>query len=102
MDHVESVLELGAVQLLREEVPLMVSSGCLVNPHVAVVVRLLSGGDLVQQADGNAVNTRQVPHGGRGSLPDGGDRRLVVLHQHRIDWLPDELLSETEAQNSEV
>ena len=88
------MLEFGAVQLLREEVSLVIGSGCLVDLHVAVVVRLLAGGDLVQQADGDAVNTRQVPHGRGVSLPDGGDRRLVALHQHRIDRLPDELLQE--------
>ena len=71
MDHVESVLELGAVQFLREEVSLMVGSGCVVNPHVAVVVRLLAGGDLVQQADGDAVNTWQVSQGGRVRTPSG-------------------------------
>ena len=50
LDHVEGVLELGAIQPLREEVSLMVCSGCLVDPHVAVVVRLLAGGDLVLSA----------------------------------------------------
>ena len=64
MDYVESVLELGAIQLLREEVSLLVGRGCLVDSHIAVVVRLLAS-DLVQQADGDAVDTRQVPHGGR-------------------------------------
>ena len=91
-DHAGSVLELGAVQPLREELSLVVGSGCFVNPHVAVVVRFFAGGDFVQQADGNAVNTRQVSHGGGISIPDGADRRLVAVSEHRIVWFPDELL----------
>ena len=83
------MLVLGAVQLLREEVPLMVSSSCLVNSRVAVFVRILVGGGFVRQAEGDAVNTRQVAHGVRVSLSDGVDRRPVVPHQHHIDWLPD-------------
>ena len=85
---------MGAIQLLREEVFLMVSSGCLVNSQVAVVVRLLRGRDIVQQTDRNAMNTRQLPHDRRVFLPDRGYRRLVVPHQHQIDLLSDELLQE--------
>ena len=70
----------------------MVSSGCPVKSHVAVVVGALAGGDLVQQADGDAMEIRQVPQGGRVSLLDGGDRRPVVPHHHLVDGLPNKLL----------
>ena len=45
------MLELGAIELLREEVFLIVCSDCLVDSHVTVVVRLLAGSDLVKHAD---------------------------------------------------
>ena len=61
-DHVESVLELVEVQLLQEEA-LMVISGCIANPHIAVVVHLLAVGDLIEQAEIFALYTRQVSHG---------------------------------------
>ena len=94
MDHVESVFELGAIKRLREEVSFMIGSGCFVNSHVAVVDRVLTGGDFVQQADGNAVDTKQVPHGGGVSLLDGGGHCLVVFHHHHVDGFVDKLLQE--------
>ena len=60
------MIEVGAVQLLREEVSLVVSSCFFMNSPVPVVVRLVAADDLVQQADGDAMITRQVPHGGKG------------------------------------
>ena len=42
--------------------------------------------------DGDAMNTQQVPHGEGVTLLNGGSRHLFVLHGHRIDRLPDELL----------
>ena len=92
LDHAEGVLVLGAVQLLGEEISLVIGRGRLVHPHVAVVCCLLASGDLVEQPDGDAVNTRQVPHGGGVALPDRGDRCLIVLHHHGADGPPDDLL----------